>query len=49
MLNKQGKKGKFLVQTVKNMNEKCQKAIEIAKGIDYKMSLAQSTINKITE
>lgn len=48
VLNKQGKKGEFLAQTIKNMNEKCQQAIDMAQGISSDMTIAQRTIDKLT-
>ena len=44
VLNKSGKSGEFLDQTIKNINEKCRGSMNIIAGISSDMTTAEKTM-----
>ena len=49
VLNKSGKLGEFLAQTIKNINEKCQAAMDIIAGISSDMTTAEKIMGRLNE
>ena len=49
VLNKSGKSGEFLAKTIRNINEKCQAAMDVIAGISSDMSIAEKTMAKLNE
>ena len=49
VLNKSGKSGAFLAQTIRNINEKCQAAMDVIAGISSDMSIAEKTMGRLNE
>jgi len=49
VLNKSGKSGEFLAQTIRNINEKCQAAMDVIAGISSDMTIAEKTMSRLNE
>ena len=49
VLNKSGKSGGFLAQTIKNINKKCQAAMDIVAGISSDMTTAEKKMGRLNE
>ena len=47
--NKRGKRGTLRTQTIKNLNQKSQKAIDLIQGISSDMSIAEKTLRRLDE
>ena len=48
-LNKSGKSGEFLAETIENINEKCQAAMDVIADIASAMTIAEETMGRLNE
>ena len=49
VLNKSRKLGEFLAQTIRNINGKCQAAMDAIAGILSDMTIAEKTMRRLNE
>ena len=49
VLNKSGKSGEFLADTIKNINAKCQAAMDEIANISSDMTIAEKTMGRLNE
>ena len=49
VLNKSGKSGEFLAETIRNINAKCQAAMDEISNISSDMTIAEKTMGRLNE
>ena len=49
VLNNSGKSGEILAKTIRNVNEKCQSAMDVIAGVSSDMTIAERTMGRLNE